>query len=200
MERKAESTSILLICIGGPDMGKRIAVSERTAQVGRSSACDVASDDPEVSAEHLTLQVEAGKLTFSASANSVAFVDGQRQTKGVLAPGQQLRIGRSLWQIQNPSGVAAGDIYSFVGGLGDRISELAGVEKIEGFKLSEMLSEIWRSRTDEDMENYFAVGTPCNTPKLADVETTWPKPWFFFKTFTLAALVYAGFLFAYCPA
>jgi RsiW-degrading membrane proteinase PrsW (M82 family) len=197
MERKAESTSILLICIGGPDMGKRIAVSERTAQVGRSSACDVASDDPEVSAEHLTLQVEAGKLTFSASANSVAFVDGQRQTKGVLAPGQQLRIGRSLWQIQNPSGVAAGDIYSFVGGLGDRISELAGVEKIEGFKLSEMLSEIWRSRTDEDMENYFAVGTPCNTPKLADVETTWPKPWFFFKTFTLAALVYAGFLFAY---
>ena len=196
MEHKAESTSILLICIAGPDLGKRIAVSDRTARVGRSSACDLASDDHEVSPEHLTFQIEAGKLAFSASADCSAFVDGQRTNKGTLAPGQQLRLGRSLWQIQGSS-AASGDIYAFVGGIGDRISALAGVEKIEGFKLSEMLSEIWRSRSDEDMENYFAVGTPFNTPKLAEVDTSWPKPWFFFKTFTLAALVYLGFLFAY---
>jgi len=196
MARKAESNPILLICMGGPDLGKRIAVSERTAMVGRSSVCDLASDDPEVSPEHLTLQIDAGKLSFSASADHVAFLDGQRVTKGILAPGQQLRIGRSIWQIQNSDG-APGDIYSFVGGIRDRISALAGVEKIEGFKVSEMLSEIWRSRSDEDMENYFAVGTPFNTPKLPEVDTSWPKPWFFFKTFTLAALVYLGFLFAY---
>ena len=191
-----ESASILLTCVGGPDTGKRVAVSQRPAKVGRSSACEVASDDPEVAPEHLVLHLEGRKLAFSASANCVAFVDGQQAVVGNLNPGQQLRIGRSLWQIQNAA-QSSGDFYSFLGGIGDRISEVAGGEKIEGFRLSEMFSEIWRKRSDEEMENYFAVGTPWNTPKLADVETSWPKPWFFFKTFVLATLVYLGFLFAY---
>jgi RsiW-degrading membrane proteinase PrsW (M82 family) len=196
MARSAESTTILLVCIGGPDAGKRIAISEHAATIGRATACELASDDPDVAQQHLTFQFEAGKLNFSACAESVAFVDGQRVTKGILEPAQQLRIGRSIWQIQSVSN-ATGNLYSFLGGIGDRISEVAGVEKIEGFKLSDMFSEIWRSRSDEEMENYFAVGTPCNTPKLPEVDTSWPKPWFFFKTFILAALVYLGFLFAF---
>jgi RsiW-degrading membrane proteinase PrsW (M82 family) len=32
---------------------------------------------------------------------------------------------------------------------------------------------------------------------LDSVDTNWPKPWVFFKTFTLAAIVYLGFVFAY---
>jgi RsiW-degrading membrane proteinase PrsW (M82 family) len=188
--------SILVVCVGGPDTGKRLAVSAQPATVGRSSACEVASDDPEVAQEHLILRLDAGKVNFSASADCVAFVDSQRVATGSLAPGQQLRIGRSLWQIQNSSN-SSGDLYALLGGLRDRISQVAGGEKIENFNLGEMFSEIWRKRSDEDLENYFAVGTPSNTPKLSEVETTWPKPWFFFKTFLLAALVYLGFLFAY---
>lgn len=191
-----ESASILLVCVAGPDLGKRIAVAERPATIGRSSNCELASDDPDVAPEHLVLKLDAGKPVFQASADSAAFVDGQRATQGTLVRGQQLRVGRSLWQIQDGAH-ATGDFYSFIGGLGDRISAVAGVEKIEGFKLSDMLSEIWRKRTDEDMENYFAVGTPCNTPKLPEVNTGWPKPWFFFKTFILTALVYLGLRFAY---
>jgi hypothetical protein len=171
--------SILLVCIGGPDTGKRIAVSARPATVGRASTCEVASDDPEVAPEHLVLRLDAGKVNFSASTDCVAFVDSQPAVTGSLSPGQQLRIGRSLWQIQNPSN-SSGDLYSLLGGIRDRISEVAGGEKIENFNLAEMFSEIWRRRSDEDMENYFAVGTPSNTPKLNEVETTWPKPWFFF--------------------
>jgi RsiW-degrading membrane proteinase PrsW (M82 family) len=196
MDTSADTNSILLVCIGGPDTGKRIAVSERPSQIGRSSACNVASDDPDVAPEHLVLRLDSGKLTFAASADCAAFVDGQRVALGNLDAKQQLRIGRSLWQIQSPAS-GPGDLYSFLGGIGDRINAVAGVEKIEGFKLSEMLSEIWRKRTDEDLENYFAVGTPSNTPTLAEVNTGWPKPWFFFKTFILAAVVYMGFLFAY---
>lgn len=196
MERTPESTSILLVCVGGPDTGKRLAVSERPTTIGRSSACEMASDDPEVAPEHLVLKLDSGKISFNASADSTAFLDGQRIPQGILQPGQQLRIGRSLWQIQNQSH-PGGDFYSFIGGIGDRISAVAGVEKIEGFKLSDMLSEIWRKRSDEDMENYFAVGTPFNTPKLSEVNTGWPKPWFFFKTFILTALIYLGLRFAY---
>lgn len=188
--------STLLVCVGGPDTGKRLAISTRPATVGRASACEVASDDPEVAPEHLVLRLDAGKVNFNVSANCVAFVDSQRVVTGSLGPGQQLRIGRSLWQIQNSSD-SSGDLYALLGGIRDRISEVTGGEKIENFSLAEMFSEIWRSRSDEDMENYFAVGTPFNTPKLNEVETTWPKPWFFFKTFILAALVYLGFLFAY---
>ncbi len=191
-----ESGSVLLTCIGGPDLGKRIVVTPRPAVIGRASTCELASDDPDVAPQHVTLLLDGGKLGFSTLGDGVAFVDGQREVKGTLAPGQQLRIGRSLWQIQG--GASSGsDLYSFIGGMSDRISEVAGGERIEGFKLTEMFSEIWRRRTDEDMENYFAVGTPNNTPKLADVDPRWPKPWFFFKTFILAALVYVGFLFAY---
>ena len=189
--------SVLLICIQGPDSGKRVSVSEQPATIGRASTCEIASDDPDVGQQHLTLLFEGEKLTFNTSPDCVTFIDGQRISKGNIIAEQQLRIGRSLWQIQGAAAGATGDFYSFIGGLGDRISEVAGGEKIEGFKISEMFSEIWRKRTDEDMETYFAVGTPCNTPKLAEVDPSWPKPWFFFKTFILAVFVYWGFVFAY---
>ncbi len=195
MTPAGDSNTVLLTCVGGPDLGKRIAISQRPALIGRASACEVASDDPDVAQKHLTLLLDGGKLSFTTLDDAPLFVDGQRVATGTLTPGQQLRVGRSLWQIQGTS--ASGDFYSFIGGIGDRISEVAGAEKIEGFKVTEMFSEIFRRRTDEEMENYFAVGTPFNTPKLADVDPKWPKPWFFFKTFTLAVLVYWGFLFAY---
>ncbi len=193
----SKSSSALMICIGGPDAGKRVFVSALPTVIGRESACEVASDDPEVAPRHVTLRVEGGKVLFDATPDCAAFLDGQRLANGTISPAQQLRIGRSLWQLQSAPANPTGDFYSFLGGLGDRISEVAGGEKIEGFKISDMFSEIWRKRTDEDMENYFAVGTPCNTPKLTEVDTNWPKPWFFFKTFVLAVLVYWGFVFAY---
>jgi RsiW-degrading membrane proteinase PrsW (M82 family) len=172
-------------------------VSTQPAVIGRESACEVASDDPEVAPRHLTVRFEGGKLLFDSAPDCATFLDGQRIATGMVGSTQQLRIGRSLWQLQGASAQPGGDFYSFLGGLGNRISEVAGGEKIEGFKISDMFSEIWRKRTDEDMENYFAVGTPCNTPQLSGVDTKWPKPWFFFKTFILAIVVYWGFVFAY---
>lgn len=84
-----------------------------------------------------------------------------------------------------------------LGELGDKISEVAGVEKIEGFSAAAMFSEVFRKRTDEEMETYFAVGTPATTPKLAEVDPSWPRPWLFVKVFGLAVLAYFGLLFAY---
>src|ERR1051325_2787041 len=73
MARSAEPITILLTCTSGPDTGKRVAVSERIATIGRAIACEVASDDPDVAQQHLSLQLEAGKLTFTACADCVAF-------------------------------------------------------------------------------------------------------------------------------
>ena len=186
----------MLVCMGGPDNGKRLALGPQTVAIGRASTCEIASDDADVSKEHINLHLdEHRRVQFIVAADSTAFVDGQRVTKGHLEHGQQLRIGRSVWHVEG--GAGGPDISSFFGSIGERISEVAGVEKIEGFKPGEMFSEIWRKRTDEEMEEYFAVGTAGDTPKLADVDTSWPKPWLFFKTFILSALVYAGLVFAY---
>ena len=184
----------MLVCMGGPDQGKRMAVSGQPAAIGRASACQVASDDPEVAERHVSLRLEDGKPVFKVTEGCAAFVDGRRVSEGRLEPGQQLRLGRSLWQMDAAGGA---ELSSFLSSLGGRISDAAGLEKIEGFSPGAMFSEIWRKRTDEEMEQYFAVGTPATTPSLAEVDTNWPKPWLFLKTFILAALVYAGFVFAY---
>ncbi len=195
MSEAANQNSELLICVAGPDAGKRIAVTGQAVSLGRSSACELASDDPEAAERHVSLELKDGKITFGAIGGSAVFLDGQWVERGTLAARQQLRIGRSLWQAE--AAAASSDFSSFLGNLGDKISAAAGVDKIEGFSLAAMFSEIWRKRTDEDMENYFATGTAATTPRLADVDPGWPKPWLFVKIFVLAALIYLGLVFAY---
>ena len=195
MSESSGGNSLLLICTAGPDAGKRIAVAVRIVTLGRASACELASDDPDVSDRHLTLELKDGKIWFARAGDGAVFVDGQRVEQGVLAVRQQLRVGRSLWQWEAADG--ANDFSSFLGNLGDKISEAAGVEKIEGFSAAAMFSEIWRKRTDEEMEGYFAVGTATTTPRWQEVDTSWPKPWLFLKIFGLAALVYLGLVFVY---
>ncbi|MGA3268401.1 MAG: PrsW family glutamic-type intramembrane protease [Verrucomicrobiota bacterium] len=184
----------LLVCVAGPDAGKRIAVAGQTAWLGRSSGCELASDDPEVGVRHVSLELKDGKIFFTATSGNPVFLDGQKLEQGTMAGRQQLRAGRSLWQLE--AAASAGGVSSFLGNLGDKISEVAGAEKIEGFSLAAMFSEVWRKRTDEEMEDYFAAGTATTTPRLTEVDTGWPKPWLFVKIFTLLALVYVGLLFA----
>jgi protease PrsW len=195
MSGNADSKTMMLVCGGGPDRGQRIAVTEQPAAIGRASACELASNDPEVAERHVFVRLDGGKASFKVFDGCAAFVDGQRVPQGRLEPRQQLRIGRSLWQVE--TGVGGDDISSFLSNIGGRISDVAGLEKIEGFSPGAMFSEVWRKRTDEEMEQYFAVGTPSTTPPLNEVDTNWPKPWLFLKTFILAAIVYAGFVFAY---
>src|SRR5262249_19783234 len=61
----------------------------------------------------------------------------------------------------------------------------------------DMFSEVFGRHTDEEVEEYFTVGTASATPPLLEVNASWPKPWVFFRMFTLSALVYIGFVFAF---
>jgi len=194
MSGGTESQGLVLVCISGPDDGKRIVVKSKPVTIGRSAACGLASDDLDVLDRHATVQLRNGKVFFEAAGNARIFLDGDRMTEGELAPKEQLRLGRSIWQIKGTGG--AGDIGSFLGNLGDKISEVAGTEKIEGFNAGEMFSEVLRKRSDEEMEAYFAVGTPTTTPRLEEVNTRWPRPWLFVKIFVLVALAYLGLSFA----
>jgi RsiW-degrading membrane proteinase PrsW (M82 family) len=188
------ASELFFLCISGPDQGKRFAVRESELVLGRSIDCDVLSDDQDVSERHASFMFTGGRLHCRALHGSV-FLDGQRCSESMIVPKQQVRIGRSLWQLNGHNGVQG--TSRWIEGFSERISSVAGVEKIQGFDAREMFSEVWKSRTDDEIEAYFTAGTSSTTPSLDSVDTNWPKPWVFFKTFTLAAIVYLGFVFAY---
>ncbi|MDP9131565.1 MAG: PrsW family glutamic-type intramembrane protease [Nitrospirota bacterium] len=185
---------VILTCFAGPDQGKRLAFKETGSTLGRSVQCDLLSDDQDVADRHVLFQLQGEKALCRAVGPAPMFLDGHRMQETGIVPGQQLRIGRSLWQI-----AGAGSSSRVEGWLEDitgRISSVAGVEKIQGFDAREMFSEVFRARSDEHVEEHFTVGTPSTTPPLSAVDTTWPKPWVFFKTFTFSVLVYVCFVFA----
>lgn len=188
------SSEILFICISGPDVGKRVALRDGEVVIGRSIHCDVLSDDQDVAERHVALILQEGRLSCR-SLQGALFLDGHRITDMVVIPKQQLRIGRSLWQLVSHD--AQPGASRWIGDLSDRISSVAGIEKLQEFDARDMFSEVLRSRTDDEIEEYFTAGTPSTTPPLDAVNTAWPKPWVFFKTFTLSAIVYLGFVFAY---
>jgi protease PrsW len=78
--------------------------------------------------------------------------------------------------------------------VANKISDLTGMEKLEGFKLGEMFSEVFKKHSDKEVEEYFTVGTEKTTPDIAEVETAWPKPWVFFRTLVGALIVYFCFV------
>jgi RsiW-degrading membrane proteinase PrsW (M82 family) len=78
--------------------------------------------------------------------------------------------------------------------LGDRITEFTDTAPLEGFSLKEMFSEVFKSRSHAEVEEYLVVGTSRTTPALADVTTGWPKPWFFLRVLFFLVVVYVLFL------
>lgn len=78
--------------------------------------------------------------------------------------------------------------------VSERVTKLAGLEKLEGFSLKDFFDDVFKKHTTDEIEEYFTVGTKSTTPAIADVDTNWPRPWVFFKTFGGAVLVYFLFV------
>jgi RsiW-degrading membrane proteinase PrsW (M82 family) len=78
--------------------------------------------------------------------------------------------------------------------VSERVSQLAGVEKLEGFSVRQFFAVVFARHSTAEVEEYFTVGTLKTTPDIRDVSTAWPKPWVFFKTFVGAVVVYFLFL------
>lgn len=177
-----------LSCFSGPDLGKRVALVEGERRFGSASDVEILSDDPEVGKSHAEFRVTGGVLTVAPLGDSAVFIDGQRVTGPVtLGAGQQLRAGRSTWRLEAEHDASLG---RFIRNLGDRISLAAGVEKIEGFSAGQMFSEVFKKRSDDEIEEYFMVGTARTTPLLTAVDANWPKPWAFARTFLLTGAAY----------
>jgi RsiW-degrading membrane proteinase PrsW (M82 family) len=71
----------------------------------------------------------------------------------------------------------------------------ASLDKLEGFSLKDMFSEVFRNRTQDEMDDHFQVGSRLTTPDIVQVPTGWPKPWFFGRMLLfVGALYFAQYL------
>ncbi len=86
------------------------------------------------------------------------------------------------------------DSNNIIGSVAEGVAKVAGVEQIKGFSLKQMFSEVLKKHSEDEVEEYFTVGTATTTPNIMDVDTNWPKPWVFFRTLCGALIVYLGFI------
>ncbi len=70
------------------------------------------------------------------------------------------------------------------------------MEKLEGFRLGDLFSAIFEKKTDEDIEEEFITGTRRTTPALSAIQTSWPKPWAFFRLLIITVGVFIAFYYA----
>jgi len=57
-----------------------------------------------------------------------------------------------------------------------------------------MFSEVVARHTDEEVEEYFTVGTPRTTPSLSEIDTAWPRPWVFVRVLVMSLILYGVFV------
>ena len=75
----------------------------------------------------------------------------------------------------------------------EKLSKLTGTEKLQGFSLKAFFSDVFSKHGEDEIENFFTVGTPATTLPISSVDASWPRPWLFFRLFVASSLLYALF-------
>jgi RsiW-degrading membrane proteinase PrsW (M82 family) len=71
-----------------------------------------------------------------------------------------------------------------------RVASAIGIEKLQGFKLSDLFAEVFSKHSREEVEDYFTVGTAKSTPDILEVDASWPKPWLFTRMMLASLVLY----------
>lgn len=79
--------------------------------------------------------------------------------------------------------------------LQSRLQRIASTEDLQGFSLKQMFSDVFKRRTNAEVEDYILVGTSKTTPVIDLVETGWPKPWLFFRVLATMVVAYVALTF-----
>jgi RsiW-degrading membrane proteinase PrsW (M82 family) len=183
----APAYAIRIHCVSGPDVGKAYMIGEAEASFGKVSGLGL--NDPHVAQNHVALSWNNQVLSFRAFPNCTLRIAGAEVSQGALSNGQQFQLGASVWQV----GTAPVELTHLLSSLGSRLNKLASTEKLEGFSLTAMFSEVFKARKQGEFDEYFIVGTAKTTPPLDQVQTGWPKPWFFMRVLLFMAAVYFCF-------
>lgn len=195
METARTPESFFLVCIAGADRGKRVRIEPGAIRIGSTPDCNLLTDDPDIVGPFISVQLVGERVHVDALATTLPYVDGHAVPRAELAAWQQLRLGRSLWEVH--ATVGASSVFDFVNRLGDHLSNAAGIEKPAEWNAREMFTEVAKRHDDDEIEAYFTVGTTFTTPSLGEIDTRWPKPWVFLRVCALSLALYFGFTFAW---
>lgn len=187
--------SYYLACIAGPDRGKRVRIARDAIDIGSTPDCQLLTDDPDIAGPFARVQLNGQRVHIEALATRQPLVDGHPVARAELMAWQQVRLGRSLWEVH--ATVGASSVFDFVHRVGDHLSNAAGIEKPAEWNAREMFTEVAKRHEDEEIEAYFTVGTTFTTPSLGEIETSWPRPWVFLRVCALSLALYWGFSFAW---
>jgi RsiW-degrading membrane proteinase PrsW (M82 family) len=188
MNSKLVLSSSRVHCLAGPDKGKSFPIGSAEVTLGRANG---GLTDVRVSDRHVTFWANAEGLHYRGEPGCEILVNATPSSEGILVEGQQFGLGSSYWQVGQH--LAATHL---VDTIKDHLSDLASTGKLEGFSLREMFSEVFKKRSSTEVEDYFIVGTSRTTPPIAEVQTGWPKPWFFMRVLLFIGVVYFGFSYA----
>jgi len=81
--------------------------------------------------------------------------------------------------------------------LSSKFRDLTSTERLEGFSLQALFSEVFKKHEIADIERQFCVGTPGTIPDIQDVDTSWPRPWMFLRALVGSVIVYLLFVFCW---
>ena len=154
--------AIKVHCVSGPDSGKAYMIGAAEVSLGRVSG--IGQADPKIADNHVALSWQDNVLHFRTFGAKL-IVGGAEVTQGTLSNGQQFQMGVSTWQV----GAAPVELANLIGSLGSRLNRLTSTEKLEGFSLVLMFSEVFKGRKPGEIEYYFVVGTSKTTPPLDEV-------------------------------
>src|SRR5579862_1798425 len=174
-------------CLAGMDTGKRFVIGPAETVLGRVSQIGMA--DQSVAYQHVAVFFVSDRLHFRCLSQFPVYINSQPFMYGELLRGQDFMIGGNMWHIAEPQHHGAGQFFE---SLQEGIIKMAGTEKLEGFSLKAMFSDVFKRRTSEEVESYLGAGTPYTTPSILQVQTGWPKPWLFLRVLGLVALVYVA--------
>ena len=74
--------------------------------------------------------------------------------------------------------------------LHTKMASAIGIEKLQGFRFSDLFTEVFSKHSREEVEDYFTVGTAKSTPSILEVDASWPKPWLFTRMMIGALALY----------
>ena len=179
---------LTITCISGPDTGKFYTLTASETVIGRVTG--IGQVDPNVAMQHAAVCNANQRLRFRALSSAPVFINGQPYMNGELLPGQEFRLGSSVWKVSVPLGQHSGNLLQQ---MQEQLNRLAGTEKLEGFSLKDMFSEVFKKRSSEELEDYLNVGTYKTTPPIEKAQTGWPKPWLFMRVLSVVVIAYIAF-------
>jgi len=71
-----------------------------------------------------------------------------------------------------------------------KVNQMVGEQGSIDVNLKDVFADVFKKHTKEEAELLFIAGTKTTTPNEADISSSWPKPWLFFRAFLVFAMTF----------